>query len=187
MPDADAHSDLTALLHEMNTHLRAAQPTSYYEPDEPRDVKMAAQIKATLLSGGADIAQPAPGTPEYAAAQLTGIPVEEVARQVNLQWLQAVTEMIQTSQENDPRFGTPEDWTIVCSDHLFEHWTEVENVPLLHNAALPPWSVYLVRSESWWRRKIAGPFPIRIGALKPDVKIVPLFPVPPQKGPSDAP
>ena len=188
MPDADRfaddHPNLTALLHEISAQVRIQQPTSHYEPDEPRDVKMAAQIKATLLSGGADHSQPTPGTPEYATAQLIGIPVEEVARQVNLQWLAQVTELIQISQENDPRFGTPDDWTVVCSDHLFEHWAAIEGIQVLHSP-LPPWSIYLVRSTAWWVRQLENE-PLRFAYDPPrDATLLPFPTRSPEGGPSD--
>lgn len=162
----------------------APQIRSPYEsPDEPRDTKMAAQLMATFKAAE-PTAKGVPSNWDHAIA-LTGMPVEDVARQVNLDWLALITEQVQTSQRNDPRFGTPDDWVIVCSGHLFEHWTAIEGIAILHNAVLPPWSVYLVRSAAWYQRQLASQLPIRLPQPGDELAVLLPFPTKPpvQEGP----
>lgn len=183
-PEPEALRALREAIGKMNETI-AKVSSAYETPDEPRDVRMASELTATLVAGGAEIRQPEPFSPEYAMAQLIGIPTVEAARQINLQWLSAVTEMIQLNQERDPRFGTPDDWNVVCSAHLFEHWTKIENVEIIHHNLLPPWSVFLVRSAAWWHRQVAND-PLRFNELYSASRRATIIPFPrTQEGPSD--
>lgn len=183
-------SDILAEIRAWTQRIPPPPPSPYQTPEEPRDTEMAAQLTAQFAATGKvrDAADPMLAADEQAALQLTGLPIEDIARQVNLQWLAGVTELIQTSQETDPSFGTPDDWTLVCSAHLFEHWERVENIEVLRNPVLPPWSVYLVRSAAWWTRQIANE-PLRFGPVyepQREAEIIP-FPRFETKEPTDDP
>lgn len=155
--------------------------SKYESPDEPRDRKMAAQLMSTFVTeGNAEIREPLPH--ERAAMELTGLPVEEIARSVNVQWRQRLADLVERTKAAGA-FGTEADWLIVCSDHLFENWDRVCSISVQHSAHMPPWSLFMVRSNSWWEGQSHGAVRIddaAFGAVDPGgAKVIP-FPAPRQ-------
>lgn len=162
MTVADNENDPTAEIRSMVDRLNLTEyrpPADPYEADEPRDTKMAAFLmeqfkRPAVRDAEADYVgtTPVPVVPDA----LLGEPVEWVARRANLDWLRRVSELIQTQQRGDPRFGPASDWVIVCSVHLFEHWEKIEHIPVIHSPVLLPWTVYLMRSMDWWTRRLVA-------------------------------
>jgi hypothetical protein len=124
-----------------------------------------------LFSSSEKVDRPSPFlTSGYAAAMLTGVPIEQVAESLNRRYLTRTSRYIaQLRGSGNPAEWDPVHWVVVCSPYLFHGLEEIEGVRVMHTCPLP-WSVLLIRSPEWLDAQAPLTMPIRF--LDEDASIV---------------
>jgi len=104
--------------------------------------KMIAKLKETFPPSDEGSSCPPFGTSRYAAMMLTGMPIEQVAESLNKRYLAETSRQIKSTGA----YLTPSVWAIICPPHVFENWTEVDQVPIYHTSP-QDWTLFLVRTS----------------------------------------
>lgn len=167
MPDDPTPaSPINTLLDELRQVFAVDLSVSLYDsPTDPHDALLSAELMRLLDKAD----PPPPGTRTFFGSQLEiaqqsvlAVPVEEIARAMNLEFRERATALIRTAQTADPSFGYPAHWVLVCSRYLFEHWTTIEGIQVEHSDIVPPFSIFLVRSAAYWIHRREQGLPIAL-------------------------